>query len=87
MQNSIFSKEMEQMIADTVTKMVADTVQKMLAPQGYKQSKAAEEYADISDDTLARWEVKGLSYSKINSIKLYSVKDLDDFIARYKVNN
>ena len=87
MQNSIFSKEMEQMIAETVTKMVTETMQKILAAQGYKQPKSAEEYADISDDTLARWEVKGLSYSKISSIKLYSVKDLDDFIAKYKVNN
>lgn len=86
-QNSIFSKEMEQMIAEMVGKMVTDTVQQLSAANGYKQSKAAEEYADISDDTLARWEVKGLSYSKINSIKLYSVKDLDDFIAKYKVNN
>lgn len=87
MQNSIFSKEMEQMIAEMVGKLVTETMQKMLSAQGYKQPKAAEEYADISDDTLARWEVKGLSYSKINSIKLYSVKDLDDFIAKYKVNN
>lgn len=86
MQNSIFSKEMEQMIAEMVGKMVTETMQKMLAAQGYKQPKNAEEYADISDDTLARWEVKGLSYSKISSIKLYSVKDLDDFIERYKVN-
>ncbi|WP_317944523.1 hypothetical protein [Carnobacterium maltaromaticum] len=87
MNSTIFSQEMEQMIAETVTKMVADTVQKMLATQGYKQPKAAKKYADISDDTLARWEVLGLSYSKINSTKLYTVKDLDDFIAKYKVNN
>ncbi|WP_157454953.1 hypothetical protein [Carnobacterium maltaromaticum] len=87
MQNSIFSKEMEQMIAEMVGKMVTETMRKMLAAQGYKQPEAAEEYAGgVSDDTLARWEVKGLSYSKINSIKLYSVKDLDDFIEKYKVN-
>lgn len=87
MNSTIFSQEMEQIIAETVTKMVADTLKKLEPPQGNLQPAKAAVYCDVSTDTLERWEVNGLKYFKYKGIKTYSIKDLDDFRKKHEVNN
>lgn len=87
MQNQIFSQEVQEEMAQSIIDLIDGAVEKKLALRGTLQPKNAADYADVSIDTLFRWEALGLNYSKINSIKLYSIKDLDDFIAKYKFKN
>ncbi|GED48943.1 hypothetical protein [Carnobacterium maltaromaticum] len=87
MQNQIFSQEVQEEMAQSIIDLIDAAIEKKLTPRGALQPENAAEYADVSIDTLARWEALGLNYSKINSIKLYSIKDLDDFIAKYKFKN
>lgn len=87
MQNQIFSQEVQEEMAQSIIDLIDATVEKKIALRGTLQPKNAADYADVSIDTLVRWEALGLNYSKINSIKLYSIKDLDDFIAKYKFKN
>ncbi len=87
MQNSIFNQKVQEEMAQSIIDLIDATVEKKLSLRGTLQPKNAAEYADVSIDTLVRWEALGLNYSKINSIKLYSIKDLDDFIAKYKFKN
>lgn len=87
MQNQIFSQEVQEEMAQSIIDLIDAAVEKKIALRGTLQPKNAADYADVSIDTLARWEALGLNYSKINSIKLYSIKDLDDFIAKYKFKN
>ncbi|WP_413518427.1 hypothetical protein [Carnobacterium maltaromaticum] len=87
MQNSIFNQEVQEEMAQSILDLIDTAIEKKLTPRGALQPENAAEYADVSIDTLLRWEKLGLNFSKIKAVKLYSIKDLDDFIAKYKFKN
>ncbi|WP_315527217.1 hypothetical protein [Carnobacterium maltaromaticum] len=87
MNSNIFSQEMEQIIAETVTKMVADTLKRLEPPRGSLKPNKAADYCGVSIDTLERWELAGLKYFKFKGTKTYSINDLDDFRKKHEVNN
>lgn len=54
--------------------------------QRYLQPKQAIVYADVSVQTLNKWVIEmGLPQAKVGGIVLYDIKDLDEFIAKYKI--
>ncbi|TFJ76281.1 hypothetical protein [Carnobacterium maltaromaticum] len=87
MNSTIFSQEVQEKMAQSIMNLIEVAIESKTTIKGSLQPENAAEYADVSVDTLIRWEKLGLNYSKIKSIKLYSIKDLDDFIAKYKFKN
>ncbi|WP_143318662.1 hypothetical protein, partial [Carnobacterium maltaromaticum] len=64
MQNSIFNQEVQEEMAQSILNLIDTAIEKKLNPRGALQPENAAEYADVSIDTLLRWEKLGLNYSK-----------------------
>lgn len=52
---------------------------------GWLRIRQACEYCNVGERTLRTWLKKGLPFSKVHGVVLISVKNLDEFLQHYEV--
>lgn len=87
---SFLSEQAEQEIIDRVVgavfKALEVSTENQMRNERFLQPKQAAVYADVSVQTLNKWVLEmGLPQAKIGGVVLYDIKDLDEFVAKYKV--
>lgn len=87
---SFLSEQAEQEIIDRVVgavfRALEVSAENQMRNERFLQPKQAAVYADVSVQTLNKWVLEmGLPQAKIGGVVLYDIKDLDEFVAKYKV--
>lgn len=85
----LFSKEIEQQIADRVVEQVSKTLSVMTADKQNKRyirySKQAPAYLGVSQNTFSSWVVEyQIPICIVGGVKIVDTKDLDLFISKHK---
>lgn len=79
-------REIINAVVESVMSALETTKQSSMSHERYLQPKQAAAYSDVSVQTLNKWVLEyGLPQAKIGGVVLYDTKDLDAFIAKYKV--
>lgn len=79
-------REIINAVVESVLNALETTKQSTASNERYLQPKQAAIYADVSVQTLNKWVLEfGLPQAKIGGVVLYDTKDLDEFIAKYKL--
>lgn len=85
----LFSKEIEQQIADRVVEQVSKTLSVMTADKQNKRyirySKQAPAYVGVSQNTFNSWVIEyQIPICIVGGVKIVDTKDLDAFISKHK---
>lgn len=85
----MFSKEIEQQIADRVVEQVSKTLSVMTADKQNKRyirySKQAPAYVGVSQNTFNSWVIEyQIPICIVGGVKIVDTKDLDAFISKHK---
>lgn len=79
-------QEIVDRVVDAVFKALETNQESTSEKQRYLQPKQAVIYADVSVQTLNKWVLEmGLPQAKVGGVVLCDTKDLDEFIAKYKI--
>ena len=86
----LFSKEIEQQIADRVVEQVSKTLSVMTADKQNKRylrySKQAPAFLGVSQNTFNNWVVTyQIHICIVGGVKIVDTKDLDEFISKHKI--
>ena len=86
----LFSKEIEQQIADRVVEQVSKTLSVMTADKQNKRylrySKQAPAFLGVSQNTFNKWVVTyQIPICIVGGVKIVDTKDLDEFISKHKI--
>lgn len=87
--SSIFSLETQQEMKNEIVEQIMMTVSVLVQQKQskrYLRVSECSEYASVSSGTLKMWiEKYKLPVSCIEGVRIIDTRDLDDFIAKYKI--